>query len=230
MQEKTPPSLSAYSRQKRLLEIGVISFGFVLLPVLQGFALHFVDPQALGRQVNSPLASLNYVWQFLLLLYLLSSSMPRLLRNTRFWSFQPLNLLHGIALALILLTISLCLGQILPHPQIGAMPFKRPPVPIGYIPIVLTVVLAVFLEELLFRVYYIQRLLSLGATPLMALLIAVPLFAIGHQYQGLTGIIMAAILGTVLSLSWLKWRNYWINSLGHLFYNLTVLFLALAQA
>lgn len=232
MQENPRPTMSpsGYSRQKRLIELGVISFGFVLLPVLQG-VLHSLNLTDSGpRTLGTPINALSFAWQLLLLFYLLGNSMPRLLRNKTYWQLNPTVILQGFALGLALLILAISVGYSLPHPSAEAMPFKRPSMWVGYIAIGFILIVAVMLEELLFRVYYLERLISLGANPYSAMLVAVPLFAIGHQYQGIAGILIATILGTILCLSWLRWHNYWLNCIAHLLYNTSILWLVFSRA
>lgn len=199
-----------------------------MLPNLQAYLLESSQNKHISP-IGGGISILGYAWQFMLLLYLLSTSMPRLFRVKQYWAFDLHILVRGLSLGLGLLFLAILAGYGLPHPDAGAMPFQRPAYVAGYIPILIILTLAVMLEELLFRVYYLERLTSLGARPWAAILVAVPLFALGHQYQGLAGIVIATILGTALSWAWLRWHNYWINCLAHLLYNATILWLAFAR-
>jgi membrane protease YdiL (CAAX protease family) len=103
------------------------------------------------------------------------------------------------------------------------MPFTGPAGPGGLVLVGLALALSVSLEELLYRVYYLERLRLLGAGAPAAVGIAVCLFSLGHHYQGITGLVLSLVLGVVLCLAWLRWRRFWPLWLGHLAYNLTVL-------
>jgi membrane protease YdiL (CAAX protease family) len=210
-------------RQKSLLELAVIAGGFSLLPLLQSILNQLDSHPVAMADPASPVALLQYLWNLVLLAFLIAHSPAPLRLGRAPWQPKSRQLLAGLALAALLLAMAGVLGRFLPSPSSAAIPFAKPQNPLGTVLMVLTIVLAVSQEELLYRVYFLERLRGLGAPALAAIGMSVCLFALGHQYQGLTGLVLALCLGSVLSLAWWRWRSYWLVWVGHLAYNLLVL-------
>lgn len=78
-------------------------------------------------------------------------------------------------------------------------------------------------EELFFRCYLITRLRQLGLPSWVAAASSTALFAAGHLYQGLSGLIVATLLGACFALVFLRLRNLHRLAIAHGLYNLTVL-------
>jgi membrane protease YdiL (CAAX protease family) len=78
-------------------------------------------------------------------------------------------------------------------------------------------------EELFFRCYLITRLRQLALPPWAAAALSTILFAAGHLYQGLSGFIVATVLGVCFALLFLRLRNLHRLAIAHALYNLAVL-------
>ena len=87
----------------------------------------------------------------------------------------------------------------------------------------LMVTLSVFFEELLYRRYLLVALKKAGVGSMKAACIAGILFATGHVYLGIQGIVFAFLSSLVLA--WLYNRSRWIGPgfIVHLAYNTIIL-------
>jgi CAAX protease family protein len=86
--------------------------------------------------------------------------------------------------------------------------------------LVLTWTEAAFIEEMFFRAYLLNRLVDLIGHHrlgfLLALIIQAILFGLGHNYQGLTGVLDTALAGFVIGMIYLRAkRNLWLPILIH---------------
>lgn len=89
---------------------------------------------------------------------------------------------------------------------------------------VLLVVVAVT-EETLFRGFLITRLLALSGSRTAALALSTAIFAVGHGYQGATGVIAVACLGLLYGLIYL-WRGSLVApTVMHFLQNATGMFI-----
>jgi len=70
-------------------------------------------------------------------------------------------------------------------------------------------------EELCFRAYAITRMERLTAKTSLAVALPLVIFAAFHANQGTGGILLAVMLGGILSLVYLWKRNLWINMIIH---------------
>ena len=91
-------------------------------------------------------------------------------------------------------------------------------------PEMLPIVVATFLvvgyrEELFFRSYLIGRLEDAGAPASLSLPASTLLFALGHVYQGISGFIVALLLGIYFAVLFRKTRNIHLVSIAHGVYN-----------
>ena len=68
---------------------------------------------------------------------------------------------------------------------------------------------------------------QLALAPWLALILSCLLFAAGHLYQGLTGLIIALVQGVYFGMLFLKLGNLHALAIAHALYNLTVLILTL---
>jgi membrane protease YdiL (CAAX protease family) len=82
-------------------------------------------------------------------------------------------------------------------------------------------------EEFFFRSYLLRRLEELGLGPVPAVAVSTALFAIGHYYEGALGIAIAAVLGVLFSLAYLRWRSLHLIAIAHALYNTAALSLSL---
>jgi membrane protease YdiL (CAAX protease family) len=70
-------------------------------------------------------------------------------------------------------------------------------------------------EEIFYRGYAIERLQTLTGNKWLAALVPLVIFAAAHYRQGLGGIVAALILGGVLTIFYLKFRDLIANIIGH---------------
>ncbi len=91
-------------------------------------------------------------------------------------------------------------------------------------PEMLPIVVATFLvvgyrEELFFRSYLIGRLEDAGAPAYLSLPASTLLFALGHVYQGVSGFVVALVLGLYFGVLFRKTRSIHLVSIAHGAYN-----------
>jgi membrane protease YdiL (CAAX protease family) len=83
--------------------------------------------------------------------------------------------------------------------------------------VALAVLRAGVVEELFYRGFAIERLKSLSRNSWVASLVPLVAFAAAHYRQGLGGIVSAAILGGLLTIFYLKFRDLVANMAAHFF-------------
>ena len=81
--------------------------------------------------------------------------------------------------------------------------------------ITLIVLRAGVVEELFYRGYAIERLQAVGLKPAWAAGIPLVIFALGHWTGGAANILIALVLGTILSAFYLWRRDLVANMVGH---------------
>jgi len=79
----------------------------------------------------------------------------------------------------------------------------------------LTVIRAGIVEELFFRGYAIERLKSIGCGRVLSAAIPLAIFAGTHWTGGIPSIIIALVVGTVITLFYLWRRDLVANMIGH---------------
>ena len=129
------------------------------------------------------------------------------------WTFR--NIREEIALGLWLF-IPLFYGMILLEHALQASGFSVPSTPLpsfleakgmaqSFLATLLVIVVAAA-EETIFRGYLILRLQTVFANPVAAVVLTSVIFALGHGYEGSTGVITVGVMGLVLALVYL-WRQ-----------------------
>lgn len=91
--------------------------------------------------------------------------------------------------------------------------------------------IAAFGEEMVFRGYFLNRIIDLFRSSKIGICFAVLssslIFGMGHIYQGVSGLILASIAGVIYSLAFLSsGKNLWVPILVHGLYD-TWVFLVL---
>ncbi len=81
--------------------------------------------------------------------------------------------------------------------------------------ITLIVLRAGVVEELFYRGYAIERLQAVGLKPVWAAGIPLVIFALGHWTGGAANILIALVLGAILSVFYLWRRDLVANMIGH---------------
>ena len=143
-------------------------------------------------------------------------------RPTRWWS----TLLVGVAIGISYQYFSLYILEPLVARLTGDLPDVRQFAPlIGntfflFLSIIVSWTLAAFGEELVFRGYFMNRVVDLvGSTRvgwLISLIVVSILFGIVHLYQGTSGIIVVSLTGMLLgSLYLVTGRNLWLPIIVH---------------
>ena len=70
-------------------------------------------------------------------------------------------------------------------------------------------------EELFFRGYAIERLESIGCGRVLSAGIPLSIFAFTHWTGGIPSVIIALVLGAVITLFYLRRRDLLANMIGH---------------
>jgi uncharacterized protein len=199
------------------------------------FALLFLPGYLTQQSVNDPrlFESLSFhlsfwimaVPQILIVLYILE---VQNLRGNPLFGLEPVSLrsvggglLGFLGIPLILLPIGalfLLLPESWTESMLGEFRFRFSN------PEMLPIVVATFLmvgyrEELFFRSYLIGRLEDAGAPAYLSLPASTLLFALGHVYQGISGFVVALVLGLYFGLLFRRTRNIHLVSIAHGVYN-----------
>jgi CAAX protease family protein len=93
----------------------------------------------------------------------------------------------------------------------GSAAFNQEPIWFGTI----TVIRAGIVEELFFRGYAIERLESIGCGRVLSAAIPLAIFAATHWTGGIPSVIIALILGTLVTVFYLWRRDLVANMIGH---------------
>ncbi|WP_051068806.1 CPBP family intramembrane glutamic endopeptidase [Cesiribacter andamanensis] len=70
-------------------------------------------------------------------------------------------------------------------------------------------------EEILYRAYPIERLLTLTGSRWIAALLPLTVFILAHMGWGLGHLVFVTIAGALLTAMYMWKRNLWINMIGH---------------
>lgn len=99
----------------------------------------------------------------------------------------------------------------------------------GMLPLVLLTTMTIgYSEELYFRSYLLTILPRLGVGIGAAVAASTALFALGHLYEGLPGLLGTAAIGVILSLLFLWKRNVHVIAIAHGLYNFVTLLATLS--
>jgi membrane protease YdiL (CAAX protease family) len=111
-------------------------------------------------------------------------------------------------------------------PEYFEVVIEKPSTFYGWLEITITLLLAGYVEEGIFRYLLPNILRNLGARPLSGALFSQTFFAFFHQYEGVYGVIYAGIAG--LLLLWVLRRTGSLHgtALAHAAYNILVYFFA----
>jgi membrane protease YdiL (CAAX protease family) len=93
----------------------------------------------------------------------------------------------------------------------GSAAFHQEPIWFGTI----TVIRAGIVEELFFRGYAIERLESIGCGRVLSAAIPLAIFAATHWTGGIPSVIIALVLGTLVTVFYLWRRDLVANMIGH---------------
>ena len=98
----------------------------------------------------------------------------------------------------------------------------------GQIPVALVFGLAAgYREEFFFRSYLLGRLEELGLPLPIAGIASTILFCAGHLYEGPLGVAVAAVLGAILCIAYIRRPNLHVVAIAHGMYNTIVLCLSI---
>ncbi|HUX13394.1 MAG TPA: CPBP family intramembrane glutamic endopeptidase [Spirochaetia bacterium] len=191
------------------------------------------DRQLFGSLTFNLQVMIQAVPQILLLLYLLDLQSPGAGRalglSASFGRIIPGALFGAVALFMISGTVGLVAG-IAAGPKVALGPFSGATwsIPsLAIIPLLLLTSLAVgYREEIFFRAYLIMRLDRIGVAPAATVGISAVLFAAGHMYEGIPGMVVALFSGAFLAMLYRRSRNLHQVALSHAIYNFAVLLLS----
>jgi membrane protease YdiL (CAAX protease family) len=167
------------------------------------------DGQVVGRETGVFLLAALLLWivntQEQLPLTSIGVHLDRLTRS----------LARGLALGIVLLVVSVGLYLLLPKVglRIGGSAGN------AFHPALWVVALVVLragvVEELFYRGFAIERLKALSGSSWLAALVPLVAFSAAHYRQGLGGVISAAVLGGLLTMFYLKFRDLVANMAAH---------------
>lgn len=217
---------SSYIRQKRFIELSIMLGAFVVVPKF----MLLLAPSLWDGNQASPAVLLQAIWDLFFVFAFLFISDPRLLRKREYWRFDFRITGTALALAASLFIIAIILGLVMSGAGVKPSPDSFPFSKETLLPLILGAIarlaIGALFEELFFRIYLLERLRGLGVPLPVGFGISLVLFAWGHSYEGLAGIVGSAVLGAVFGYAWLRWRSVWANSLAHFLYNLSVYLIA----
>lgn len=119
--------------------------------------------------------------------------------------------LLGLVICAVVTVLGLLVIQATGLPFGHQAPLVKPPVWLTC----LVVLRAGSIEEITFRGYAIERLESLTGNRWLAVILPLVLFAAFHSTQGAGGMLLALMLGGVLSCLYVWKRNLWVNMSVH---------------
>lgn len=82
---------------------------------------------------------------------------------------------------------------------------------------IFSLVTAAFAEEIIYRGYATERLLLLSNNKIWAYSLPVIAFALMHYRKGVDHMIVAGVVGLIMPIYYIKYRNLTINVMGHFF-------------
>lgn len=144
------------------------------------------------------------------------------------WAALLIPVLFAALAAVIGLALALQhLGLDISTPEGAGFRLTRPQL----LPLVaITSLLTGYREELFFRAYMLPRLAQAGVRVPQAVAVSTTLFAVGHIYQGVVGLLFAALIGVVLSIAFYRRRSVHHIGLAHAGYNFfTLVFTLVAE-
>lgn len=204
-----------------------ITFGVLFLPAI------LAAPRVRGTEFNDPsfllAASVLGIAQIALILYLLSSVGNRKFRDYGILPPAPRTILLGLLAFILLAAVFLILlftASLLPREWIeAALPeFRWSYSDYTLLPlVVLSCFISAYREELYFRSYLLTEFSRLGSSFPAAAAASLGLFALGHLYQGVSGFVVALVLGFYLTMVFRRSRSLHVPAIAHGLYNLAVL-------
>lgn len=123
--------------------------------------------------------------------------------------------LRGCLLALILLVVTVGLYFLLPQIGLRIGETKSSSFHPSLWAVTLVMLRAGIAEEVFYRGYAIERLQSLTGNPWVAGLIPLAVFAAAHYSQGVGGVVAAFVLGGIMAIFYLRFRDLIANIFGH---------------
>lgn len=124
------------------------------------------------------------------------------------------SLLTGLGFSVILLAVTVALYLLLRGfgVQLGKEVHVFHP---SLLVITVSMLRAGVAEEIFYRGFAIERLQSLTGSNLFAALVPLTIFALSHYQQGTGGIVVAFVLGGILTVFYMKYRDLLANITAH---------------
>jgi len=202
-----PEGIATTARRSLTTWIGLFLSLFGMLIVRQVIGVAFpaggTGPTALREGLHLGIAAV------LILLVRLGEKLPLTsigLGTSKWWK----SLAWGLVTAVICAALALILIRLTGYGK-GPSPLDRLP-----LWLVTTVVFrAGIVEELFYRGYAIERLQAVGLSRRAAAIIPLAIFSVGHWTGGAANILIAAVLGGVLTLFYLARRDLVANMFAH---------------
>jgi membrane protease YdiL (CAAX protease family) len=85
---------------------------------------------------------------------------------------------------------------------------------------IFSLITASIAEEIIYRGYATERLLLLGKQKVWVYVLPVAAFAVMHYRKGLDHMIIVIVVGLIMTLYYVKYRNLTLNIIGHFFIDL----------
>jgi membrane protease YdiL (CAAX protease family) len=192
----------------------LILFGVLFLP-----GIGFVSPETSAFSVNRELSrivvynipSLALIWYILRIKGGIRPERPDLRDLKTALIALPALLLMGFCVSLI------------PGGDIfSRLPIAPPRTFLQWAVLIPSILSSAYVEESYFRFYLLTRLEEAGIPPLKGVIFSVLLFSLCHIYEGLPGVLNAALAGTFLSLLFVKYRSFHGLAWAHGAYNAAV--------
>jgi membrane protease YdiL (CAAX protease family) len=171
--------------------------------------------------------------QFLLMAFVAGATGPS---SSPTWGFSRL---RGADALRILVLVVICFAAVAPFfLAVSALPsswslslsrgYRWGLQSAGQLPLALAFSLTSgYREEFFFRAYLLKRLDDAAVPPGAAVALSTGLFCIGHIYEGPLGVAIAAALGIVFAVAYLRRGNLHVIAIAHGLYNTAVLCLSL---
>lgn len=202
-----------------LIEVLLVALVFTR-PLTLSLAVTGLDSFALSGRYLENLLSLIPQTALLLLIIGKSGSLPSFFSPIPKLIDTATALAGALAVLMISLLTTYAMKALGVSPDTPRLPLKMDSAPFVFLPLVALSSLAVGAwEELIYRVYFVKKLEHSGVPQPVSIALSAALFAAGHAYQGIAGIIGSFFLALVFSLFYAKTRSWYAIAGAHAIYD-----------